>query len=143
MTEQQDRNRRAVGVDRAPEIANREELERRAGGNLSADGVGRLLGINRKAVDERRRAKTLLAIRQRGNWTYPRAQFHQNETIPCLAEVIEGLEESGTWVTLEFLIAEDDALNGLTPRDALLRGGEMRDRVLVLVRGHREGEGFA
>jgi hypothetical protein len=132
-----------AGVDLAAEIAHREELERRAGGNLSADAVGRVLGISRQAVDKRRRAKALLATRQGGNWAYPRAQFHEKETIPCLADVIGGLEESGSWVTLEFLVTGDDTLDGLAPRDALLKGGEMRERVLALVRGYRGGEGFA
>jgi hypothetical protein len=130
-------------MDLAAEIAHREELERRAGGNLSAEAAGHLLGISRQAVDQRRRAKALLATRQGGNWAYPRAQFHEKGTIPCLANVIEGLEQSGSWFTLEFLVTEDEALSGSTPRDALLKDGEMRERVIALVHGYREGERFA
>jgi hypothetical protein len=78
----------ALGADPAAEVAHRKELERRAGGNLSVEAVGRLLGINRQAVDKRRRAGVLLATRQGGDWAYPRAQFHENVTIPCLADVL-------------------------------------------------------
>jgi hypothetical protein len=132
-----------AGVDLAAEITHREEIERRAGGSLTADAVGRLLGISRQAVDKRRRAGTLLAIRQGGNWAYPRAQFHENGTIPCLAEVLQGFEVSGPWVTLEFLVTEDSTLDGLTPRDSLLKNDDMRGQVMTLVRGQRDGEGFA
>lgn len=117
-------------------------LERRAGGNLSRDEVGHLLGITVRAVDERRRARCLLALRRGGNWVYPRAQFHAKETIPCLPAVVEGLEASSPEVTLEFLLTPDDALEGMSPRDALLKGNGLRDQVLAIVRGYREGEGF-
>ena len=130
-------------VDLAREIKHREILVRRAGGMLSAEEVGQLLHITRQAVDKRRRGRTLFAIRQGGDWLYPRAQFHEHETIPDLAEIIKGLEASGPWVTLEFLTTEDSVLDGLTPREALLKGGEMHRRVMTLVRGHESGEGFA
>lgn len=130
-------------VDLVAEIAHREELERRAGGNLSADDVRRLLGISRQAVDKRRRSGNLLANRQGGNWAYPRAQFQDKETIPCLAAVVSGLAESGLWVTLEFLVTADDALAGMTPRDALVKGGTAREQALMLMRGYHGGEGFA
>lgn len=130
-------------VDLAQEIRHRESVVRRAGGMLSAEEAGRLLHISRQAVDKRRRSGALLAIRQGGDWFYPRAQFHEHETVPGLTDVIRGFAPSGPWVTLEFLVTEDSALEGLTPRDALMRGGEMRPLVLTLVRGHESGEGFA
>ena len=104
---------------------------------LSAEGAGQLLHISRQAVDKRRRSGALLAIRQGGDWLYPRTQFHEHEALPRLADVIKGL------ALLEFLVTEDTVLNGLAPVDALLRGGEMCDRVLTLVRGLDGGEGFA
>ena len=130
-------------VDLASEIEHRETLARRAGGMLSAVEAGQLLHITRQAIDKRRRGGALLAIRQGGDWLYPRAQFHEHEAIPDLPEIIKGLEVSGPWVTLEFLTTEDSVLDGLTPREALLKGGKMRERVMTLVRGRESGEGFA
>jgi hypothetical protein len=130
-------------VDLAREIEHRTDVVRRAGGMLSAEAVGKLLNISRQAVDKRRRNETLLAIRQGGDWQYPRAQFHEHEVIPALADVVRGLKESGPWVTLEFLITEDDVLGDISPRAALLSGGELRERVATLVRGQASGEGFA
>jgi hypothetical protein len=130
-------------VDLAREIEHRETLVRRAGGMLSAQEAGQLLHITRQAIDKRRRGRTLLAIRQGGDWLYPRAQFHEREAIPGMPEIIKGLDASGPWVTLEFLTTEDSALDGLAPCAALLKGGEMRERVMTLVRGHASGEGFA
>lgn len=133
----------ADAVDLAAEIQHRATIMRRAGGTLSADEVGKLLDISRQAVDKRRRGNRLLAIRQGGDWLYPRAQFHEHETIPGLPEVIRDCAASGPWVTLEFLVTEDEVLGGLSPRAALLKGGELRDRVATLLRGQSSGEGFA
>jgi hypothetical protein len=133
----------ADAVDLAAEIQHRGDIIQRAGGTLSADDVGKLLNISRQAVDKRRRSNRLLALRQGGDWLYPRAQFHEHETIPGLADVIRDCAESGPWVTLEFLVTEDDVLSGLSPRAALLKGGELRARVATLLRGQSSGEGFA
>lgn len=130
-------------IDLAREIEHREALVRRAGGMLSAEEAGHLLHITRQAIDKRRRGRTLLAIRQGGNWLYPRAQFHEHEALPGLSEVINGFQVSGPWVTLEFLLTEDSVLDGIAPREGLLRGDEMRERVMTLVRGNKDGEGFA
>jgi hypothetical protein len=130
-------------LDLANEIDRRDKLVLRNGGMLSAEEAGQLLHIGRQAVDKRRRNKTLLAIRQAGDWFYPRAQFHEHEVIPGIPEIIKGFETSGPWVTLEFVVTADAVLDGLTPREALLKGGELYQRVMTLVRGHEAGEGFA
>jgi hypothetical protein len=130
-------------MDLAREIAHRDALVRRADGMLSAGEAGQLLHITRQAVDKRRRGNTLLAIRQGGDWLYPRTQFHEHETIPGLPEIIKKLDMSGPWVTLEFLTTEDSVLDDLTPREALLKGGEMHARVMTLLHGRESGEGFA
>jgi hypothetical protein len=130
-------------LDLANEIDRRDKLVLRNGGMLSAEEAGQLLHIGRQAVDKRRRNKTLLAIRQAGDWFYPRAQFHEHEVIPGIPEIIKGFEASGPWVTLEFVVTADAVLDGLTPREALLKGGELYQRVMTLVRGHEAGEGFA
>lgn len=118
-------------------------LEARAGGSLSREGMAYLLGIDQADVDQRRRARSLLALPRGDEWVYPRVQFHETGTIPCLAEVVEGLEVSGPWVTLDFLVTNDNALGGLTPRNRLVNGGAWRHQVMAILRGYREGEGFS
>jgi hypothetical protein len=130
-------------LDLARGIEHRDKLVQRAGGMLSAEEAGLLLHIGRQAVDKRRRNKTLLAVRQAGDWFYPRAQFHEHEVIPGISEIVKGLEVSGPWVTLEFMLTSDSVLDGLSPREALLKGGELYARVMTLVRGQEAGEGFA
>ena len=138
-------------LDLAREIEHREELVKRAGGMLSAEEAGQLLHIGRQAVDKRRRNKTLLAIRQGGDWFYPRAQFHEHEVIPGMPEIVKGFAAAGPWVTLEFVVTGDAVLDGLTPREALLKslprakagGGDPYQCVMTLVRSQEAGEGFA
>jgi hypothetical protein len=98
-----------------------------------------LLGITDQALDERRRAGTLLAIREGGDWRYPACQFEQGDVVPGLAEVVRGLAEAGPWVTLDFLLAPDTVLGGRTPLQALQTGDH--DQVLRLVRVG-QGDGF-
>lgn len=63
---------------------------------LSADDVGCLLSITRQAVDERRRAGALLAIRHgSGDWVYPTAQFHEKGTIPGCRSFWRGWRRPG------------------------------------------------
>jgi hypothetical protein len=130
-------------VDLAREIEHRDKLMQRAGGMLSAEEAGHLLHIGRQAVDKRRRNKTLLAARQAGDWFYPRAQFHEHEVIPGIPEIVRGLGASGPWVILEFILTSDSVLDGLSPREALLKGGELHSRVMTLVRAQESGRGFA
>jgi hypothetical protein len=130
-------------VDLAREIEHRDKLVQRAGGMLSAEEAGHLLHIGRQAVDKRRRNKTLLAVRQAGDWFYPRAQFHEQEVIPGIPEIVRGLGASGPWVILDFILTSDSVLDGLSPREALLQGGEMYSRVMSLVRAQQSGRGFA
>jgi hypothetical protein len=114
-----------------------------AGGTLSAEEVGRLLGVTRQAVDKRRRARGLLALRRGGDWRYPRRQFDEDahEVVEGIPEVVEAFADAGPWVTLDFLLAPDDALGGETPIDVLRDRGLTPDleRLLRMERG----DGFA
>ena len=123
-------------IDLAKEIEHCDALLRRAGGTYSVTEVAQLLGISRQAVDKRRQNGALLAMRQSSDWHYPRAQFHERETLPNLPEVVKGMAETGPWVTLEFLVTPDTVLLGLTPREALLKGGAARDQAMMSVRGY-------
>jgi hypothetical protein len=113
--------------------SERERLASRAGGLLSAAQAARALGgISRQAVDKRRRANQLLAVRVAGDWRYPAAQIGADGTVPAaLPSVLATASElgMGAWATLDFLLTPDGALGGLTPLDALRRGGGEADAV--------------
>jgi len=129
----------------APLIAlnarHREDLLKRAGGVLSAAEVARLLGITRQAVDKRRAKGSLLALKKGGDWRYPRCQFVDPETAPGFAKVVQGMASSGPWVTLDFLLAPDTVLGGLSPLQALAK--RRTADVLRLVRAEADGSGFS
>lgn len=131
----------------APLIAknaeHRLELLSEAGGTLSAEEVGALLGITRQAVDKRRRALGLLALRRGGDWRYPRVQFDEaaHTVVEGLSDVLRAFADAGPWVTLDFLLAPDDALDGLSPIQTLHDSGftEALGRLLRI----ESGDGFA
>ena len=118
--------------------AERERLSIEAGGLLSAGEVGRALGgISRQAVDKRRRGLQLLGVRVAHDWRYPAAQIGTDgAVVPGLAIMLDGLAALGPWAQLAFLLAKDDALGGLSPLDALRRGGTAMDDVRRIVRSH-------
>jgi len=124
----------------ARNVEHRQQLIKRAGGALSAEDAGRTLGITRQAVDKRRRANTMLAVREGSDWRYPACQFDEGEVIAGIADVVRGFASAGPWATLDFLLAPDTALGGRSPLE-MLRDGE-RDAVLRLVRAN-ESDGFA
>lgn len=114
--------------------AERERLALAAGGLLSAEQAGRALGgITRQAVDKRRRVKGLLAVRVVGDWRYPAAQIDGGETPPGLPDILGVAEELGMsgWATLDFLLAPDAALDGLSPLEAIRCGRADRVRRLL------------
>ena len=116
----------------------RERLSVEAGGLLSADEAGRALGgISRQAVDKRRRSLHLLAVRIASDWRYPAAQIGPDgQAVPGLSTVLEGLAALGPWAQLSFLLANDDALGGITPLEALRRGGAAADDVQRIAQSH-------
>jgi len=107
-------------------VSERDRLVTSAGGLLSANEVGRVLGISRQAVDKRRRGNQLLAVRVAGDWRYPAAQIGTDGQVPPLMPAIlkagAGLGMSG-WAMLDFLLSPDQALGGLTPMESLRRDG--------------------
>jgi hypothetical protein len=125
-------------------VEAREELIRRAGGLLSAAQAGAALGgISRQAVDKRRRAGQLLALSVGADWRYPAAQIGPDGTVPQgLAAVLRGMADAGVWAMLDFVLTPDDALGGLTPLDALRRGGAAAEAVRRLVAA-READAYA
>jgi hypothetical protein len=124
----------------ARNVEHRQTLLTLAGGILSADEAGRILGITRQAVDKRRRAGTLLGVREGSDWRYPACQFADGEVVAGIPDVVRGFGSASPWVALDFLLAPDTVLAGRTPLEALKAGD--RDPVLRLVRGF-QGDGFA
>jgi len=120
-------------------IAAREQLTAKAQGLLSAEDAGRLLGgISRQAVDKRRQAGQLLGIKLAHDWRYPAVQFGSNgEVVPGLAAVLEALTDLSPWAILDVLLAEDDALDGMSPLEALFQGDSGLEQVLRIVRAQK------
>lgn len=98
------------------------DLAERAGGLLPAASVASMLGITRAAVDKRRAAGRLLAVKVRGDWRYPAAQFAGGEAVPGLDEVIARKPNGTGWTILDFLLAPHGPLGGATPIEALRAG---------------------
>lgn len=105
--------------------AAKRELVQQAGGLLSAEQMGVALGgISRQAVDKRRRAGQLLAMQVAGDWRYPAVQVDADGRVPAgLPQVLKSMADSGPWVILDFLLSPDSVLDGLTPLEAVRRGG--------------------
>jgi hypothetical protein len=124
----------------ARNVAHRQRLLTLAGGTLSADEVGQILGITRQAVDKRRRAGTLLTVQEGSAWRYPACQFADGKVMAGIPEVVRGFSSASPWVKLDFLLTPDTVLAGRTALEALKAGD--RDEVVRLVHG-LQGDAFA
>jgi Protein of unknown function (DUF2384) len=122
---------------------HRQETLTAAGGALSSTDIARQLGITRQAVEKRRRANTLLAVRLGGDWRYPRCQFDNatGEVIAGLPKLLAAFPKSNSWVVLDFLLAPDNTLGGETPLQLLRREG--LTPVLERLARIEQGDGFA
>lgn len=108
------------------------ELLAEAGGPLSADKVGELLGIGRAAVDKRRRQGALLGLMlPRGDVVYPAAQFRRAAVLRGLPETLAAFRIRDPWMQLEWLLARDEALGGRNALEALAAGEVDRVRDFV------------
>ncbi|MGO6743928.1 helix-turn-helix domain-containing protein [Rhizobium ruizarguesonis] len=124
----------------ARNVEHRQNLVERAGGTVSAEDAGRMLGISRQAVDKRRRAGTLLAVREGSDWRYPLCQFDQGEVMAGISDVVRGFAAAGPWIALDFLLAADTALGGRTALQALRDGDREAVRRLIRI---ETSDGFA
>ncbi|MGO7974918.1 helix-turn-helix domain-containing protein [Rhizobium ruizarguesonis] len=124
----------------ARNVEHRQNLVERAGGTVSAEDAGRMLGISRQAVDKRRRAGTLLAVREGSDWRYPLCQFDQGEVIAGISDVVRGFAAAGPWIALDFLLASDTVLGGRTGLQALRDGDREAVRRLIRI---ETSDGFA
>jgi hypothetical protein len=118
--------------------AAREALLAAEGGAASAEEMGNLLGISRPAVDKARKASRLLALRERGDWVYPRWQVWNGALLEGLAQVLAELEagEHDTWAKMIFFLETDTEREGESPLEAL-RAGRL-EVALRAARGYGE-----
>ncbi|MEY2589687.1 MAG: hypothetical protein QOJ67_1671 [Acidimicrobiaceae bacterium] len=104
----------------------------------STKGIARVLGgVSRQAVDDRRRRRTLLALRTAdGGWVYPQLQLDdRNRVLDGLAEVLACFDPEivEDWTLTSLLTTAQPALGGHSIIDHL-RDREPLEPVLELCR---------
>ena len=97
----------------------------------STTGIARVLGgVSRQAVEERRRRRTILALRTAdGAWVYPAFQLDgRNRVVAGLADVLDRFRP-GTpddeWMVAAFLAAPQPGLDDRSVVDHLRSGGAL------------------
>jgi hypothetical protein len=112
----------------------KSDLLERAGGTLGVGQVAGLLRVSRQAVDKRRKAGKLIAVPAGQDYVYPACQFTDEGIVPGLDKSLEAMPIRDPWMRLEWLLTEDDALEGMSPL-AALKSGAIR-QVVELAAGH-------
>jgi hypothetical protein len=96
----------------------------------STTGFARVLGgVSRQAVDERRRRRTVLALRTAdGAWVYPAFQLDErNHVVAGLADILDRFHPrtpDDEWMVAAFLAAPQPGLGGRTAVEHLRDGGD-------------------
>jgi hypothetical protein len=117
----------------------RAELEEDEGGSKSSEQIAELLGITRQAVDQRRRARRLVAWQNdAGHWRFPVWQFDPQTArpYPGLPPILAALP-GDPWSDMIFFLSRDETL-GTRPLD-LLRGGRAKRVVPAALRYAGQG----
>jgi hypothetical protein len=97
----------------------------------STAGIARVLGgVSRQAIEERRRRRTILALRTAdGVWVYPAFQLDdRNRVVPGLAEVLDRFRPEtpeDEWMVAAFVAARQPGLDGKSIAEHLRAGGEL------------------
>jgi hypothetical protein len=115
-------------------LARRTELVEMAGGLYTLPEVVSLLNVSEEAVEDRHKAEMLIVVRSGGKYGYPTCQFTSGGIVEGLAAILEAMPIRADWMRLEWLLVPDDALDGLSPLDAL-KEGRIGD-VIDIARGH-------
>ncbi len=95
----------------------------------STTGIARVLGgVSRQAIEERRRRRTILALRTAdGVWVYPAFQLDErNRVVRGLAEVLDRFRPQtpdDEWMVASFVAAAQPGLGDRTIVDHLQAGG--------------------
>lgn len=114
------------------------------GGTVSSAEAGEMLGIDRVAVDKRRKRGKLLAVRvgQRG-FRYPLWQFDADSPAGIIAGLPEVLASFGVedgWMRLSFMLSRNERLGGRRPLDALRHGESEAVRLAASAYGEHAAE---
>ncbi len=108
---------------RARGLRARAQLLEAEGGTFTAEEVAGLLGLTRQAVDKRRRAGRLLALRVgRRGYAYPAWQFGQDGVLPGFEAVLADLRDHDPWARVGFFLNGNHYLDGASPLTELRRG---------------------
>lgn len=97
----------------------------------STAGIARVLGgVSRQAVEERRRRRTIVALRTTDNrWVYPAFQLDErNQVVRGLADVLDRFRPASPddeWMVASFLAAAQPGLGGNTIVEHLQTGGDV------------------
>ena len=112
----------------------KSDLLERAGGALGVGQVASLLRVSRQAVDKRRKAGKLIAVPAGEDYAYPACQFTDEGVVAGLDKALGVMPVQDPWMRLEWLLTEDDVLEGSSPLVAL-KLGSVRE-VVELAAGH-------
>ncbi len=98
--------------------------------------VAQLLGTSRQTPHDRVKNKSLLAVRDNGQWRFPSWQFDAegaDGVIDGLPEVLKNLSINSDFAKLNWFMNPNPVLDGLTPVEALKKG--LKIRVITEVMG--------
>ena len=122
----------AIARSKSAAKAQREDLQKRYGGVVTAEQVGTLLGISASSVEARRVRRELLALNVDEGFLYPVCQLSDGEILKGLSSVLSILygddEHVDGWLAFQFLVNNDafieSHLQGVasTPLQALKLG---------------------
>ncbi|WP_246812507.1 hypothetical protein [Microvirga sp.] len=111
------------------------ELIDMAGGLYTLSEVAAILAISEPLVEKRRKAGELIAVRLAESYCYPACQFTPHGIVTGLPEVLAMMAIRHDWMRLEWLLVPDEALEGLSPLEAL-KAGRLED-VIDIARVHK------
>jgi hypothetical protein len=125
-------------------VAREKRWLEQTGGILSLSEAANLLKIDFGSLWSKISSGRIFAINVAGEWQLPKAQFDttHGEVRSGVVELLEPFSARPSHLILQFLATRDTVLDGLTPLDALKRGGVWRDAAIRLAHA-QQGDGFA
>jgi hypothetical protein len=114
-------------------VEHKQVLIAKAGGLLPVSAAAKHLQISPQAINKRRLKRQLLAIPAGSEFRFPAVQFSDDGVVKGLPDVLKALA-LGPWGSLNFLLAPDEQLGGLSPIAALKERPELSGLVMRLAR---------